>query len=83
MFLHVSPPSPTSAKSDSHLSSHLPPVPPKRTPLLPPKQAVGKSREDIDRITKVDDLVYLLETYFFPSFFPGDFEVSSLVGDKT
>ena len=34
-------------------SSNLPPVPPKRTPLLPPKQAVGKSREDIDRITKV------------------------------
>ncbi|XP_023329447.1 uncharacterized protein LOC111702106 isoform X1 [Eurytemora carolleeae] len=58
MFLSVASPKPYSAKSESNLSSrptgssNLPPVPPKRTPLLPPKQAVGKSREDIDRITK-------------------------------
>ena len=52
--LHT-PSSPNAAKSESFLSSHLPPLPPKIVPLLPPKQAINKSREDIERINKVSD----------------------------
>lgn len=46
------PSSPKTAKSESFLSSNLPPLPPKIVPLLPPKQAINKSREDVERINK-------------------------------
>jgi len=45
------PPSPASARSDSHLAI-VPPVPPKSKPFLPPKQTINKSKEDVDRINK-------------------------------
>jgi len=45
------PPSPTSARSDSHLAI-IPPVPPKSKPFLPPKQTINKSKEDVARINK-------------------------------
>ena len=51
-LLHHLPPSPTSAQSDSHLAT-IPPVPPQSRPGLPPKQAINKSKEDMDRIDKV------------------------------
>jgi len=43
--------SPTSSRSDSHLAI-VPPLPPKAKPFLPPKQAIGKSKEDLERINK-------------------------------
>eukprot|EP00088_Acartia_fossae_P021818 TRINITY_DN23181_c0_g1_i1.p1 TRINITY_DN23181_c0_g1~~TRINITY_DN23181_c0_g1_i1.p1 ORF type:complete len:142 (+),score=38.08 TRINITY_DN23181_c0_g1_i1:394-819(+) len=39
------------AKSESHLA-HLPPVPPKIVPLLPSKQKINKSKEDVRRLDK-------------------------------
>ena len=46
------PTTPTSARSDSHLS-FSPPIPPKHKPLLPPKQTINKSKDDVDKINKV------------------------------
>merc|ERR1712106_1023912 len=45
------PPSPTSARSDSHLAI-IPPIPRKSKPFLPPKQTINKSKEDVARINK-------------------------------
>ena len=45
------PPSPTTARSDSHLAI-IPPIPPKSKPFLPPKQKINKSKEDVDRVNK-------------------------------
>ena len=39
--------------SDSRLESQAPSVPPKVRPLVPPKQNINKSQEDINRINKV------------------------------
>jgi len=45
------PTTPTSARSDSHLAFG-PPIPPKHKPLLPPKQTINKSKDDVDKINK-------------------------------
>ena len=39
-------------KSDSNIHTNVPNLPPKLTPLLPPKQMINKSREDVNKINK-------------------------------
>ena len=39
-------------RSDSHLAI-IPALPPKSKPFLPPKQMIGRSKEDVERINQV------------------------------
>lgn len=49
--LGLTPHHPSAARSDSHLSI-VPSLPPKTRPFLPPKQAIGRSKEDLERINR-------------------------------
>merc|ERR1719447_2045980 len=42
---------PSAARSDSHLAI-IPALPPKTKPFLPPKQMIGRSKEDMERINQ-------------------------------
>ena len=44
------------SESRIHQQSDLPNVPPKLTPLLPPKQTINKSKDDINKINKVPSI---------------------------
>jgi len=67
-------------KSESHLLTskksqkrRVPPVPPKLVPLLPPKQAINKSSQDMDKITK--DIIRSSVDLLDKSFDPEDYDL--------
>merc|ERR1740128_805238 len=67
-------------KSESHLLTskksqkrRVTPVPPKLVPLLPPKQAINKSSQDMDKITK--DIIRSSVDLLDKSFDPEDYDL--------